>query len=96
MKQSPNLCEFGKPNIACDEDIQPNDVDEKILDDDFIDKMTLINMTLIYIPGSYSEVILMEADTPKLELRLRCRVCGMKTKRSKRSFLQNFIKIEEH
>ena len=38
MKPSPNLCEFGKPNIACDEDIQPNDVDEKILDDDFIDK----------------------------------------------------------
>ena len=38
-------------------------------------------MTLIYIQGSNSEVILMEADTPKFELRLRCRVRGMRARR---------------
>ena len=38
IKPSPNLSEFGKPSVEFDADVQPNDLVEKILDDEFIDK----------------------------------------------------------
>eukprot|EP00111_Clytia_hemisphaerica_P015716 TCONS_00046418-protein len=38
IKPSPNLTEFGKPSMEFDTDVQPKDLVEKILDDEFINK----------------------------------------------------------
>ena len=37
IEPSPNLSEYGKPSVTFDENIQPNELVETILDDDFID-----------------------------------------------------------
>ena len=38
IKPSPNLSEFGTQSISFDADVQPNELVEKILDDEFINK----------------------------------------------------------
>ena len=38
IKPSPNLSEFGKPNLVYDSNIQPHELVEKILDDDLMNK----------------------------------------------------------